>query len=598
MNEFARSEEIGFQLFDMLDTEGLATRNRFLGQSREIYDAILETAEKIAVEYFASHYREADSHEPRLENGKVVMLPGVKQAVDAFAEAGFLKAHHDEALGGLQLPWSVVQGCFSLFQAANIATVAYPFLTIAAGNLLARFASSEQQQSYLPNMMEGRFFGTMCLSEPQAGSSLSDIRTMALPNENGSYNIQGVKQWISGGEHELSENIIHLVLARIEGAPAGVKGLSLFIVPRYRLTPDGEPGPANDVQLVSLLHKMGYRGTTSTILRFGEQDACRGELIGERHKGLYYMFQMMNEARIGVGLGAAMLAHSGYLHALDYAKNRPQGRHVDGKDPAAPQVMIIEHADIKRMLLAQKAIAEGAMALCFFAANLVDQQVSAEDEDARRDAALLLDLLTPIVKAWSSQFGPRANDMAIQVMGGYGYTRDYPVEQIYRDNRLNSIHEGTDSIQAIDLLGRKVGLQEGRGLELLAERIAATSAEARQIATLAPLAGELERHFETIRQVTDDLLETMAAGNNGTALANASLYMEAFGHIVIAWMWLRQALTSSQLSKSDSHDPNYLSGKIQTCRYFFSYELPRVDQLATLLRRMDLTCADMAENEF
>lgn len=598
MSEFARSEEISFQLFDMLDTEGLATRSRFLGQSREIYDAVLETAEKIAVEHFASHYREADSHEPRLENGKVVMLPEVKQAIDAFAEAGFLKAHHDESMGGLQLPWSVVQGCFALFQAANIATVAYPFLTIAAGNLLARFATPAQQQTYLPPMMEGRFFGTMCLSEPQAGSSLSDIRTTALPNDDGSYNIQGVKQWISAGEHELSENIIHLVLARIQGAPAGVKGLSLFIVPRYRLTPDGEPGPVNDVQLVSLLHKMGYRGTTSTILRFGEQDACQGELIGAPHKGLFYMFQMMNEARIGVGLGAAMLAHSGYLHALEYAKSRPQGRHVDGKDPAAPQVMIIEHADIKRMLLAQKAIAEGAMALCFFAANLVDQQASAEDEEARRDSALLLDLLTPIVKAWSSQFGPRANDMAIQIMGGYGYTRDYPVEQIYRDNRLNPIHEGTDSIQAIDLLGRKVGQQDGRGLGLLAERIAATCAEARQVEALAPLAGELERHFETMRDVTGDLLETMANGQNGTALANASLYMEAFGHTVIAWMWLRQALTASRLSASDGHGPDYLSGKIQTCRYFFTYELPRVKQLAALLRRMDLTCADMAKNEF
>jgi len=598
VSDFARSEEIRFQLFDMLDTEALAERPRFAGQGREIYDAALETAKKIAAEHFASHYRAADIEEPWLENGKVTMVPEVKPAVDAFAEAGFLKAHHDEDLGGLQLPWSVVQGCFSLFQAANIATAAYPFLTIAAGNLLARFASAAQKETYLPAMLEGRFFGTMCLSEPQAGSSLSDIRTMALPDGEGGYRIQGVKQWISGGEHELSENIIHLVLARIQGAPPGVKGLSLFIVPRYRLTADGKPGIANDVQLVSLLHKMGYRGTTSTILRFGEEDSCHGELIGEAHKGLYYMFQMMNEARIGAGLGATMLAHAGYLHALDYARERPQGRHVDGKDAAAPQVAIIEHADIKRMLLAQKAIAEGAMALCFFAANLVDQAASAEGTEARQDAGTLLDLLTPICKAWPSQFGPRANDMAIQIMGGYGYTRDYPVEQMYRDNRLNPIHEGTDGIQAIDLLGRKVGLNEGRGLELLAGAISACCAEARQDDALAPLADALQQRFDGVRDVTSNLLDKMADGESGTALANASLYLEAFGHTVIAWMWLRQAVVATRLSAGADKADDHLAGKLQACRYFFAYELPRVDQLAAVLRRGDQTCAEMADNWF
>ena len=598
MSDFARSEEIRFQLFDMLDTEDLAVRPRFTGQSREIYDAVLETAEKIAAEHFANHYRAADIQEPWLENGKVAMLPEVKQAVDAFAEAGFLKAHHDETLGGLQLPWSVVQGCFSLFQAANIATAAYPFLTIAAGNLLARFASPEQKETYLPAMMEGRFFGTMCLSEPQAGSSLSDIRTMALPDGEGGYRIQGVKQWISGGEHELSENIVHLVLARIQGAPAGVKGLSLFIVPRYRLAADGKPGIANDVQLVSLLHKMGYRGTTSTILRFGEEDSCHGELIGEPHRGLFYMFQMMNEARIGVGLGATMLAHAGYLHALDYARERPQGRHVDGKDAAAPQVAIIEHADVKRMLLAQKAIAEGAMALCFFAANLVDQQASGADEQARQDAAALLDLLTPICKAWPSHFGPRANDMAIQIMGGYGYTRDYPVEQMYRDNRLNPIHEGTDGIQAIDLLGRKVGLQGGRGMELLAAEISACCAEARRDGALAALADQLENRFANMRDVTAGLLAKMAEGESGAALANATLYLEAFGHTAIAWMWLRQALTATRLNFGAGKADEHLSGKLQACRYFFAYELPRVDQLAAVLRHGDQTCAEMPANWF
>jgi butyryl-CoA dehydrogenase len=293
-----------------------------------------------------------------------------------------------------------------------------------------------------------------------------------------------------------------------------------------------------------------------------------------------------------------MLAHAGYLHALDYARERPQGRHVDGKDASAPQVPIIEHADIKRMLLAQKAIAEGAMALCFYAAHLVDEAASGEDEKARQDAAALLDLLTPVCKAWPSHFSPRANDMAIQIMGGYGYTRDYPVEQLYRDNRLNPIHEGTDGIQAIDLLGRKVGLKGGRGLELLAAEISACCAEARRNGTLAALADELENRFAGLRDITAGLLDRMAQGESGAALANASLYLEAFGHVVIAWMWLRQALVAARLGAGAGNADGYLSGKLQACRYFFAYELPRVDQLAAVLRHGDQTCAEMPENWF
>jgi len=589
MSDFVRAEEIRFQLFDLLDVEKLSQRARFGGQGREVWEAVLTTAEQIARQHFAPHNRAADLKEPWLENGVVQTIPEIKAALTAFADAGFLSAHHDEGLGGLQLPWTILQGCFSFFQAANIATVAYPFLTIAAGNLLARFASADQVARHLPPMLAGRTFGTMCLSEPQAGSSLTDITTAARPLENGRYAITGVKQWISGGEHELSENIVHLVLARIDGAPPGIKGLSLFIVPRYRLTDEGAPGAANDVRLVSLLHKMGYRGITSTILRFGEEDGCEGELIGGPNRGLSYMFQMMNEARIGVGLGAAMLGHAGYVHSLDYARNRPQGRHPAGKDPTAPPLAIIEHADVKRMLLAQRAYAEGSMALCFYAAHLVDEEKSGTT-DAAANAAALLDVITPLCKAWPSEWCPRANDLAIQILGGYGYTRDHPVEQYYRDNRLNPIHEGTNGIQAIDLLGRKIGMADGRGLALLADEIRATCATAQEDAELVLHAQSLSARLDALLETSRLLLARMGAGAVNEALANASIYLDAMGHLVIAWQWLRQGIVARRLQRAG--DADYLRGKVQVCHYFFRYELPRIGPMTDLLNELDITAAE------
>jgi butyryl-CoA dehydrogenase len=342
---------------------------------------------------------------------------------------------------------------------------------------------------------------------------------------------------------------------------------------------------------------MGYRGTTSTILRFGENDACEGELIGEANRGLTYMFQMMNEARIGVGLGAAMLAHAGYVHSLDYARNRPQGRHPGGKDPAAPPVAIIEHADVKRMLLAQRAYAEGGMALCLHAAKLMDDERTAPPKQAA-NASLLLDVLTPICKAWPSEWGPRANDLAIQIMGGYGYTRDYPVEQYYRDNRLNPIHEGTNGIQALDLLGRKLAMSDGRGLDLLAEEIRSTGATASDDEVLRPHADALATHLDAVVHTSALLLARMQAGDVNLALANASLHLDAMGQVVIAWQWLRQAIVAQRMLDAGNGDPDYLQGKVQVCHYFCRYELPRVNQLTELLNQIDTTCADTPASWF
>src|SRR3954471_14054800 len=484
-------------LYEMLDVESLTRRQRFAEHTRETFDAALHSAERIAEEKFAPHNRKADLNEPRFENGKVNIIPEVAEALLAFRNAGFMAAAQDFELGGMQLPWTVAQACFAWFNAANISTAGYPFLTIANANLIRTFGSPAQRQKYLPSLLSGRFFGTMCLSEPQAGSSLSDIRTTAHPNQDGSYSMTGNKMWISAGEHDLSENIVHLVLARIHGAPAGVKGISLFIVPKYLINDDGTLGKRNDVALAGLNHKMGFRGTANCVLNFGEQGGAHAELVGEPNKGLAHMFHMMNEARIGVGMGATVLGYTGYLHALAYARERPQGRLPGGKNAQMPPIKIIQHADVRRMLLAQKAYVEGALALCLYCSFLVDESNTAEEEKSRRDAQLLLDILTPIAKAWPSQYCLEANSLAIQVLGGYGYTREYPVEQFYRDNRLNPIHEGTHGIQALDLLGRKTTMQGGAGLVLLAETIEATCDRAPE-----PYASQLRDAVQRVVEVT------------------------------------------------------------------------------------------------
>jgi butyryl-CoA dehydrogenase len=576
MSNLPDPRELAFQLYDVLDAETLTRRGRFAEHSRETFDAALETARRIAETQFAPHYAKADREEPRFDGERVHLPAEIGQAVRAFAEAGFMAAHQDAELGGMQLPWTVTQACFALFQAANISTSAYPFLTIAAANLLQAHGSQEQVGLYLQPMLEGRFLGTMALSEPQAGSSLADIRTRAVPQSDGSFHIVGDKMWISGGDNELAENIVHMVLARIEGAPAGVKGISLFRVPKFPVRPDGALGPRNEVRLAGLNHKMGYRGTVNTVLKFGEKGPCHGWLIGEPHQGLAYMFYMMNEARIGVGLGAAMLGYAGYQASLQYARERLQGRSPGAKDPAAPQVPLIAHTDVRRMLLMQKAWCEGALALCLYAARLVDEQKTGESEAARRDAGLLLDALTPIVKAWPSEWCLEANKWAIQILGGYGYTRDFPVEQLYRDNRLNMIHEGTNGIQAIDLLGRKA---RSEGFALLLAGIERDAAAAP--AALSEFRDALRAAAATLARVTETLLGERDAGR---MLANASAHLQLAGTVVIAWMLLRQASAAAKLPQDD-----FTAGKRAACQWFFRWDLPQVDVLARRLEAFDDT---------
>ncbi|MDD0977270.1 acyl-CoA dehydrogenase [Pseudomonas fontis] len=593
------ARNLAFELYEVLDAEALTQRERFSEHSRETFDAALATARTIAEKYFAPHNRKGDENEPRYENGEAILIPEVKPAVEAFLEAGFLNANRDFDAGGMQLPTLLSQACFAHFQAANAGTTAYPFLTMGAANLIESFGSEEQKRLFLQPMIDGRFFGTMALTEPHAGSSLADIRTRAEPAADGSYRLRGNKIFISGGDHSLSENIVHMVLAKLPDAPAGVKGISLFIVPKFLVNTDGSLGARNDVLLAGLFHKMGWRGTTSTALNFGDNGQCIGYLVGKPHQGLACMFQMMNEARIGVGMGAVMLGYAGYLYSLDYARQRPQGRPLDNKDPSTAAVPIIAHTDVKRMLLTQKAYVEGAFDLGLYAARLFDDTQTGDSETTRQQAHELLDLLTPIVKSWPSEFCLKANELAIQILGGHGYTREYPVEQYYRDNRLNPIHEGTHGIQSLDLLGRKLAQNGGAGLKQLVRLIAGTCASAQQFPGLDALRQPLEQLATRLQSVTLGLLGDLAQGQVNSALANSALYLKAFGHCVIGWRWLEQAIRAEQgLAGGNPADADFYRGKLQAARFFLTWEVPGCHNDLALLEARDDTCLSMHDEWF
>ncbi len=589
MTPLLNDRDIEFLLYEFLDTEALLQRERYAEHSREIFDATLNTAKTIAEKYFANHNAKGDANEPKFDGEKVEMIPETQAAWDAFADAGFLAAHYDFDEDGMQLPEVILRVAMSYVNAANVASAGYSFLTIGAANLIRTFGNQDQQTRFLAHMKTGRFAGTMALTEPAQGSALADITTKAIPQEDGSYRISGQKIYISGGDQSLTDNIVHMVLARIDGAPAGTKGISLFICPKYLVNDDGSLGERNDVALAGLLHKMGYRNTTSTVLSFGEKGGATAYLVGEPHKGLSYMFQMMNEARTGVGLGAAVLGYQGFNYSLEYARTRPQGRHPSNKDPESKQISIIEHADVRRMLLAQKAYAEGSLALCFYASQLYEDAHSAPTEKERDDAFLLLDLITPMVKSFPSKYGLKANELAIQVLGGAGYIREYPVEQYYRDNRLNPIHEGTEGIQGLDLLGRKVVMKQGAGYRLLNKVMSESLAELSANDELAAMIESQKQALNTLNDVTQTLAMKMAQDPD-RILANASVYLDMFGRVLVSWIWLRQAgLAVNALGKDSIHedDRRFYSGKLQAARYYLSWELPEINAQAELLRSLN-----------
>ena len=617
---------LDFLLYGWLQAESLTQRSRFEDHSRETFDAVFDTCERIAREKYALFNRLVDTQEPHFDGERVILPQATFDANRAYAESGMLSAAQDYSVGGMQLPYTIEAAANAFFAMASV-SMGSGLLTTGNANLLMVHGTTVQKDVFAKNEFSGRFSGTMCLSEPQAGSSLSDVATRAVPDfpadpETGvpwdqdplgaRYRLRGNKMWISAGEHELTENIIHLVLAKIPDANGqltpGTQGISLFIVPKKLVNPQGQlTGVRNDVALAGLNHKCGWRGTTNTLLNFGEGKypvgqggplgagaGAIGYLVGQPGHGLRCMFHMMNEARIGVGMAATMLGLAGYQASLDYAKNRPQGRPMGaaGKDATQPQVRIIEHSDVKRMLLAQKAFSEGALALNLYCARLVDEQHTGQAQ-AADEARLLLEVLTPIAKSWPSEWCLEANSLAIQIHGGYGYTRDFPVEQYWRDNRLNMIHEGTHGIQALDLLGRKVRMENGRGLLLLQQRISQTVQTASQNSQLSGYALSLQSAWQQVQEATQ---AAWATDHPAQALANAVPYMQAFGHTVLAWIWLELAITAERLQSSISIAEK--QGRITAARYFFHYELPKIGAWLQVVTTRDMTCADLPEEAF
>ncbi|RZI69917.1 MAG: acyl-CoA dehydrogenase, partial [Variovorax sp.] len=565
--------------------------------------------------------RVVDTQEPHFDGEKVILPQATHDAHKAFVDSGMMSAAQDYDIGGMQLPYTLQAAASSFFAMASV-SIGSNMLTSGNANLLLVHGTDMQKEVFAKNEFSGRWAGTMCLSEPQAGSSLSDVATRAVPDGadyrddplGPRYRLTGNKMWISSGDHELTENIVHIVLAKIPDANGklvpGTRGISLFIVPKRMVDTEGKlTGERNDVALAGLNHKLGWRGTTNTLLNFGEgkypvggKAGAVGYLVGEVGKGLHCMFHMMNEARIGVGTAAVMLGMAGYYASLDYAKSRPQGRLArkpgEGagtavvKDSASPQVRIIEHADVRRMLLAQKSYCEGALALELYCAKLVDEQKTGDAKTAD-DARLLLEVLTPIAKSWPSEWCLEANSLAIQIHGGYGYTRDFPVEQYWRDNRLNMIHEGTHGIQAADLLGRKVLMEGGRGLKLLAGRITDTMARAAKVPELAPHAKVLGEALQRVGSATEAAWST---GDPADALANAVPYMQAFGHTVLAWIWLDVAHRALEADATKSIATT--AGRTGAAAYFFNYELPKIGAWLNVVESRDPTCTALPEEAF
>jgi butyryl-CoA dehydrogenase len=606
LNELRTNLE--FFLSDWLDINDLFERPRYDAHSWDTISAMLAAAQRIAADKYEPYGRLFDVEEPRLEDGRVVLPKATQDAWDSLVDFGIISAAQDYEVGGMQLP-RIAEFAVNMLFAAAATGVGPSGLTSANASLLVVHGTDEQKRVFALREFEGRWAGTMCLSEPQAGSSLSDITTKALPDGEDSesdplgprYRLNGNKMWISGGEHELTENIVHLVLAKTPSpdgtADLGTRGISLFIVPKLLVDLEGNLTERNDVALIGLNHKIGHRGLTNTSLSFGGgsflpggRSGAIGYLVGSPGQGLRQMFYMMNTYRIKVGMGAAALGYAGYAASLTYARDRDQGRPFTqkGKDAAQSQVPIIEHPDVKRMLLAQKSYSEGAIALSLFCAKLLDEQKTGEEPVAQR-ASLLLDTLTPIVKSWPSQWCLEANNLAIQVHGGVGYTPEFPVERFWRDNRLNMIHEGTHGIQALDLLGRKVVIHDGEGLNLLEDEITKTVARAREQSELVAYADSLMRAIQKVREATEGAWST---GNPAEALPNATPYMEGFGHVVVAWMWLDVVTTTWGI------DSPIAEGKRAAMKYFFAYELPKIDAWLAVARDRVSVCADMRDEWF
>ncbi|NBB19707.1 acyl-CoA dehydrogenase [Runella sp. CRIBMP] len=582
MAQYYSRRNLNFLLYEVFNATELTHYPYYSAHDRETFDMTIDAVTQIGDTIMFPHFRDLDRNQPELKNGKVTVHPKVGEYLKAMGDAGLIGTGFSFEDGGQQLPEIVNSILGFILMAANNGMM-YTGLTSGAARLIASFASEELKQTYVEKMLGGKWQGTMALTEPQAGSSLSDITTSATPQADGSYRIKGQKVFISAGDHDQCENIIHLMLARIDGAPKGTKGISLFVVPKYRLD-----GTENDVTSTGIYHKLGQRGVPAMHLTMGDRDDCHGWLVGEPHRGLNYMFQMMNEARIGVGMTGVAIASAAYGASLQYAKERPQSRRLNEKSALdSPQIPIIQHPDVKRMLLLQKAIVEGSLSLLMETARCADIAHASEDPEEKEKYHLMLELLTPVAKTYPTEMGMVAVSNGLQVLGGYGFTEDFPLEQLYRDIRITPIYEGTTGIQSQDLLGRKMTMKGGKPAQYLFGEVAKTIAEAENHETLKPYAQKLKTELARLQEVTMALMPFAMQGDIERFLMDATLYMEMFGISTVAWQWLKQAVVAQRTivtQNPDGEELAFYEGKIHTMKFFFHYEVPKTLGLAVRLK--------------
>ena len=594
MSEFYYKKDLYFQLFENLNCVQLTEIPFFGDHSEESFKLILDAAAQIAEKNLYPILAEMDRNEPILVDGKIKIHPKMKEIVEKFGEDGWINATFPYQEGGQQVPWTIHLAAGFILQAANYSASVFPFLTTGAANLIRSFGSQKLIETFTPLMYAGKWQGTMALTEPDAGSSLADLITTAYRTEDPTvYKIKGQKIYISCGDHDACENFIHLLLARIEGAPAGTKGISLFIVPQKRI----ENGESNDVLTQGIYHKMGYKGAPIAHLMLGSEDGCEGYLVGEPNKGLSYMFQMMNEARLGVGMNAVAIATAAYTKSLAYAKERPQGRKISEKDLSKPQISIIQHADVKRMLLFQKSVAEGSLALVLYCAQLSDRLTHEKDEIVKNELENLLNLLTPIAKSYPAEMGILSTSAAVQILGGAGYTTDFAIEQYFRDARIHPIHEGTTGIQGLDLLGRKLLAQNGLGWKIWQKEIRNTLEVIATFPDLKDIQLEFEIQLQNISKATEALLNKSQQGPE-VFLADATLFLEMAGILALGWIWMNQAIVSSKKLEEVDSERNFYLGKIETARYFAGYELVKIESISKRLLADFFPTLNMQEDWF
>ncbi|MDG1195450.1 MAG: acyl-CoA dehydrogenase [Polaribacter sp.] len=580
-------ETLKYILYDIHKLEDLLSRERFQEHDLESLDLFIDSVKEFSDRELFPYFKEMDETPAYHKDGTVIVHKQVQKVMHQSGEMGIIAASFDYKDGGLQIPFTALQAAVYVMDAANNHLPGYPSLTQGAAELIVEFGNEILKETYVPNMLAGIWGGTMCLTEPQAGSSLSDIVTKATPTKEGYYKISGQKIFISGGDHQFAENIVHLVLARIEGAPKGTKGISLFVVPKNRLKEDGTL-EYNDVMTVADFQKMGQRGYCTTHLGFGDSDDCRGWLVGEEHKGLAQMFLMMNGARIAVGRGAAAISMAAYRASLQYANERPQGRKLTStgkKNPSEKQSLIIEHPDVRRMLLLQKSIVEGSLSLVFLASKYHDIVTTATSKEEKEKYHLLLEMIIPIVKTYPSEAGAESVDNGLQVLGGYGFCADFSLQQYYRDIRISSLYEGTTGIQSQDLLGRKVPMQNGKALELLVSEITKTILAASKDDELKQYATILGDKLKQSQKVLSHLMPFAMKGNYERYLADANLFMEYMSIVVLGWLWLEMAVDAKKelTNTNRKYSEIFYESKIHTMKFYFKYEVPKTNSLVESL---------------